>query len=414
MMRLGFALVFLSLTGALRAAPEGGRWVGTWVSAQQLTEPGNLPPAPGLAGCTLRQVIHPTLAGDRVRVTFSNVFGHRPLMIASAHLARSAGDSAIESGSDQPLTFAGAASVTIEAGASMISDAVPFKVDAGKNLAVTLYLQAAPADLTGHPGSRTTSFIQAGDAVAAPSLTDARRVDHWYLLGGVDVWTRKSAAAVVVMGDSITDGRGSTTNGNDRWPDDFARRLAGSPATANVAVLNQGIGGNRLLRDGLGPNVLARFDRDVLAPPGVRWLIVFEGVNDLGTAVGARAKHAPAASAADIIAALRQIVVRAHAHGLRVYGATITPFEGFTAYSTPESEADRQKVNQWIRTSGFLDAVIDFDAAVRDPNHPARLAAAFDCGDHLHPSVAGHSELGRAVDLALFGPTPGAAPALQP
>lgn len=381
---------------------DSGQWTTAWVSAQQLTEPGNLPPAPGLAGRTLRQIVRPTLSGTRVRVTFSNVFGDGPIKLAAAHLARSAGDSAIEAGSDVALMFDGAPSVTIEAGASRISDPVPFAVAARANLSITTYFDSVPTALTGHPGSRTTSFIQTGNAVSALSLTDPQRADHWYTLSGIDVWTEARARAIVVLGDSITDGRGSTTNKNDRWPDVLAARLADAPATANIAVLNQGIGGNRLLRDGLGPNTLARFDRDVLAPAGARWLIVLEGVNDIGTAVGARTHNQPAATAADIIGAFRQIIVRAHSHGIRVYGATIMPFEGFTMYSTTESEADRQAVNQWIRSSGEFDEVIDFDAATRDPSHPTRLAAAWDSGDHLHLSPAGYRAMADSIDLGLF------------
>jgi len=328
-------------------------------------------------------------------------------MIAAAHLADSAGGAAILPATDEALTFSGSASVTIEAGASVVSDEIPFKLAARSNLAVSIVLGNVPADLTGHPGSRTTSFILPGDAVAAADLPGAAHVDHWYLLSEIDVRTTQPAAAVVVLGDSITDGRGSTTNANDRWPDQLARRLAASPATANIAVLNAGLGGNRLLREGLGPSALARFDRDVLAPAGVKWLIVLEGVNDLGTAVGARAQHAPGASAGDVIAGLHQLIVRAHAHHIRVYGGTITPWTGFTMYHTPESEAERQAVNRWIRTGGEFDAVIDFETAMREPGEPVRLAAPFDCGDHLHPSPAGHAALAGAVDLRLLTLTPG-------
>jgi lysophospholipase L1-like esterase len=227
-------------------------------------------------------------------------------------------------------------------------------------------------------------------------------VDHWYFLNGIDVTAGESAAAVAVLGDSITDGRGSTTNGNDRWTDHLARRLAADKRTAGIAVLNQGIGGNRLLRDGLGQNALARLDRDVLAQTAVRYLVVLLGVNDIGTAVGARARGEPAATADDIVFACEQILARAHAHGIRVYGATILPFEGFAQYFTPEAEADRQKVNAWIRTSGRFDGVIDFDAAMRDPAQPSRLRAEADGGDHLHPGAAGYRIMGDAVDLALF------------
>lgn len=334
----------------------------------------------------------------------SNVFGDGPLVLAAIHVAQAAGESAIDPGTDTGVTFGGKETVTIPAGTSMISDEVSFAVGAQHDLAVSLDVKSAPTAITGHPGSRTTSYLQTGHAVSAPTLPEARRTDHWYLLGEVDVVASPATAAVVVIGDSITDGRGSTTNANNRWPDNLAHRLGGESAGRSVAVLNQGIGGNRLLGDGLGPSALARFDRDVLGPCGVRWLIVYEGINDIGSLARARAGHGATGSAEDIIAALRQIAWRAHAHGIRAYGATITPFAGFTMYFTPQSEADRQAVNAWIRTSADFDAVIDFDAAVRDATDPSRLDSACDCGDHLHLSVEGYVRLAAAIDLKLFAP----------
>lgn len=396
--RCGLLLVFAI---SLHAVPPAGRWTGTWVSAQQLTEPGNMPPAPGLEHATLRQVIQPALGGARLRVTFSNIYGHRPLVITSVHVAVAGEGGAIQPGTDRALAFHGAPGVTIQPGASMISEPLDFAVEPGRNLAVTAAFAEVPAEVTGHPGSRTTSYLQSGDAVAAEKMPAAARADHWYFLSYVDVWTEGPSSAIVVLGDSITDGRGSTTNHNDRWPNRLAQRLLANPRTAHIAVLNQGIGGNRLLRDGLGPNALARFDRDVLAPPGVRWLVVLEGINDLGTSAAARARGGPAESAADIIAALEQIAVRAHSHGLRTYACTIMPYEG-AAYFSPEGEADRQRINAWIRTSGVYDAVIDFDRVTRDPAHPTRLAPAVDGGDHLHPSAAGYQVMAAAVDLDLF------------
>ena len=287
-----------------------------------------------------------------------------------------------------------------------MSDPLDFDLRPLSDLAVTVYLRGAPADVTSHPGSRTTSYLQAGDAVSAADLATAVRVDHWYFLNGIDVLARRSAGAIVILGDSITDGHGSTTNGNDRWPDNLARRLQSAKALAEVAVLNDGIGGNRLLRDGLGPNALARVDRDVLVQPGVRWLIVLEGINDIGTRVSAKAKGESAATADDLIGAYEQIIARAHACDIRVYGATILPFEGAANYFTPDGEADRRKVNDWIRTSGRFDGVIDFDAVTRDPGRPSRLSPAVDGGDHLHPSPAGYRIMADAVDLALFAKPP--------
>ncbi len=388
-------------------APPVRRWVGTWASAQQVVEPGNLPPAPGFVDVTLRQIVRVSIGGTAVRVRLSNEFGRSALVVHGAFLARSAGGGAVEPGTSVPLRFSGQASVSIPEGAPMLSDPVEFPLAPASDVAVTIRLRGAPADVTGHPGSRTTSYLQAGDALTAASLPDAVRVDHWYFLSGIDVVTDE-AAAVAVVGDSITDGRGSTTNGQDRWPDQLARRLLANPSTAGVSVLNLGLGGNRLLRDGLGPNMLARLDRDVLARPGVRWLVVLAGINDIGTAAALRAKGEAAATADDVIGALAQLADRARAHGMRVYGATIMPFEGFTyaGYFTPEGEADRQRVNAWIRTSGRFDAVIDFDAATRDPESPTRLSAAVDGGDHLHPSAAGYRLMADAVDLALFQAPP--------
>jgi lysophospholipase L1-like esterase len=405
---LPWVLVAVLVTSG--AAPVGQRadratdaWIGTWAASQQLTEDANLPLPPGFADTTLRQIVHVSIGGSRLRVRFSNAFGKAPLTLRAARVARSIGGGAIRPDSDKALTFRGGATVTISEGALVLSDPLDFDVPPLSDLAVTIYVRGAPADVTGHPGSRTTSYLQGGDAVTAPELPAAARIDHWYFLSGVEVLAPASAGAIAILGDSITDGRGSTTNGNDRWPDILARRLQSRNGPPPVAVLNLGVGGNRLLRDGLGPNTLARLDRDVLAQPGVRWLVVLEGINDIGTGPGARAKGEAAATADDIIAAYEQIVERARAHGIRVYGATIMPFEGFTYanYFTPEGEADRRTINEWIRTSGRFDAVIDFDAATRDPDRPSRLSAGVDGGDHLHPSAAGYRI------IALFGGPPG-------
>jgi len=237
--------------------------------------------------------------------------------------------------------------------------------------------------------------------VSAADMPAAVRVDHWYFLNGVDVLAKHSAAAAVMLGDSITDGRNSTTNGNGRWPDDLARRLQAEKGTKDVAVLNEGIGGNRLLHDGLGPNALARLDRDVLAQSGVRWLMVLEGINDLGTRAGGQERNEQTATVQDIIAAYEQIILRAHVHNIRVYGATIMPCEG-SDYFNIDLEADRQSINNWIRTPGHFDVVIDLDAATRDPQKPSHLSAAADSGDHLHPADAGYRIMADAIDLKLF------------
>ena len=387
------ALELIALAGA-GARGDEGRWVGTWAASPQRTEPANMPPAPGLADATLRQVVHVSLGGRRLRVRFSNAFGAKPLTILSAQVATPAGGAAIRAESRKPLAFGGRSSVTIPPGAPVVSDPVDFDLAPLSDLAVTVRVKDPTDAVTGHPGARCTSFLQAGDAVAEPDLPRAARTPHWYYLCGVDVDAPDAAAAAVaVLGDSITDGRGSPTDGNGRWTDHLARRLHEGEGTARVGVLNQGLGGNRLLNDGLGPNALARLDRDVLAQPGVRWLIVLEGINDLGTR---------SATARDLIGAYEQIIRRAHARGIKVYGATILPCEG-SSYFNPELEAARQEVNAWVRRSGRFDAVIDFDAATRDPQKPSHLSAAADGGDHLHPGPEGYKIMAGVVDLELFG-----------
>lgn len=382
-------------------------WVTSWGASQQAPEPQNALPADDLHDATVRQIFHLSVGGAALRVHLSNAFGTEALHFTSVHIARpvSPASSAIDPATDRPLTFAGSADVTIPPGAEFVSDPIDFPVAPLSDVAVTYHPDAAPARETGHPGSRATTYFVHGDFVGAANLTDAKHVDHWYQVTEIDVEANAGAAAVVALGDSITDGHGATTNGNDRWTDVLAAELQSSPRTRDIGVSNQGIGGNHLLIDGLGPNALARFNRDVLAPAGVRWVIVFEGVNDLGGL--ARNGEVPEAEHAALVervlAAYQQIVARAHAHGLRVYGATITPYTGSGYYHPgPLSEADRLAVNKWIRAAGHFDAVIDFDAVVRDPEHPDRLLPAFDCGDHLHPSPAGYKAMGDAIPLNLF------------
>ncbi len=390
-----------------RPASATATWVASWGASQQIPEPQNALPPEDLTDATVRQIFHLSIGGPAVRVRLSNAFGTEALRITSAHIARpvSPASPAIDPASDRPLTFAGNPEAIIPPGAELISDPVEYSVAPLSDLAVTFHLQSPPARETGHPGSRATSYFVHGDMPAAATLTEPKHIDHWYQVSEIDVQAPLNAATVVALGDSITDGHGATTNGNDRWTDELAKALQSTPATRDVGVSNQGIGGNHLLTDGLGPNALARFDRDVLAPAGVRWVIVFEGVNDLG-GVARDGEVSPAEHAAlveRVLAAYQQIVMRAHAHGLRVFGATITPYTGSAYYHPgPLSEADRQAVNRWIRTPGNFDAVIDFDAVVRDPQHPDQLLPAYDCGDHLHPSPAGYKAMGDAIPLTLF------------
>ena len=406
---VGFVVV-ASCLGAQAGHSSAARanvWVASWGASQQVPEPQNALPPDDLRDATVRQIFHLSLGGSALRVHLSNAFGTEALHFTSVHIARplSPSSPAIEIASDRPLTFAGSNDVTVPPGAEFISDPLDYPVAPLSDLAVTFHIDAAPARETGHPGSRATSYYVHGDFVSAANLTEPKHVDHWYQVTEIDVQAAPGAATVVALGDSITDGHGATTNGNDRWTDVLAQRLQNAPATRSIGVSNQGIGGNHLLTDGLGPNVLARFDRDVLAPAGVRWVIVFEGVNDLGGLAREGEVSPPDHSAlvSRVLAAYGQIIERAHAHDLKIYGATITPYAGSGYYHPGAlSEADRQQVNQWIRAAEHFDAVIDFDSVVRDPAHPDRLLPAFDCGDHLHPSPAGYKAMGDAIPLALF------------
>lgn len=405
--------IWLALAGLAASAPArhlaaaSRVWVGAWASSQQIPEPRNALDPADLHDATLRQIVRLSIGGSRLRVRVSNAFGTAPLAIGAVHIARALapGSARIDATSDRGLTFSGRADIIVPAGADYFSDPIDYPTMAFSDIAITLYLPDAPAQQTGHPGSRTTSFYTHGNLVAAPDLADAKTIDHWYQLSGIDVTAPRGARAVVILGDSITDGRGSTTNGNDRWPDLLMRRLQAAPATRHVAVLNAGTGGNRLLLDGLGPSALARFDRDVIAQTGVKYAIMLEGVNDLGTLMqeGAASADDYAALVARVTGAYRQLALRAHAHGLRLYGATILPGGGMTTYVwTAQTEGARNAINHWIRTSGTFDAVIDFDAIMRDPAQPDRLRPDYDSGDHLHPSPAGYRAMAAAAPLSLF------------
>lgn len=401
-----------TVAGPARSAPH---WVDTWTSMPQLTEPGNMPPAPFtgeravLVDTTLRQTVRVSTGGERIRLRFSNAFGTTPLPLTAVTVALPlegrAGVSAVEPGTLREVTFAGRRTTTVPAGAQVVSDPLDFGLRPATNLTVTTYLSGGQTSLalTSHPGSRTTSYLRSGDGTGEQDLPGATPVNHWYLLSDVEVLSRPDARAVAVLGDSLSDGRGSTTNGNNRWPDQLLDRLRGLPGGGRIAVLNQAAGGNRVLNDGLGPNALARLDRDVLAHSGVSWLMVFEGVNDIGTAEATPAAQQRVTD--DLIAAYQQIVVRAHAQGIRVYGATLTPFRGNTPYDDPAGlrETTRQAVNAWIRTGGAFDAVVDFDRAVRDPADPGRLRADLHDGDWLHLNPEGYRTLAAAVPTRWFG-----------
>jgi lysophospholipase L1-like esterase len=392
----------------------GRRWVDGWVSTPQPTVPDHLPPPPftragrAFADTTLRQTVRASIGGPRLRLRVSNAFGATPLTITAVSVALPlggrAGVSAIRPETVRPVTFAGRPSVVVPDGAAVQSDPVDLDLPARANLTVSMHLadgQPATA-ITSHPGSRTTSYLLAGDHVADPDLPGAARTDHWYFLSGLRVLARATTTVAVMVGDSLTDGRGSTIDGNNRWPDRLLDRLQSHPDTSGVAVLNHGVGGTGLLDGGRGASAVDRLIRGVLARDALRWLVVFKGINDIGAT--AATGTAQRRVAADLIRAYDQIVAHVPRPDVRVYGATLLPFGGHAGYDDPRGfrELARQSVNEWIRTSGRFDDVVDFDLAVRDPDDPRRLAFAYDLGDHLHLNPLGYQALADAVPTRLF------------
>lgn len=440
---LAFAVLAVERPVLGQGAQRGQHWLGTWFASstarvdqpagQAQTAPASsngqalvIPPAvlavaPNqeltvggqsplhFNNQTLRQVAHITVGGSRLRVVLSNTFGTVPLTIGAAQVALRDKNAAIVPQSNRVLTFAGVARTTVPAGALLVSDPVDLVAPDFADVTIDLYLPddtaAMKSPITTHPASWQTNYVSPpgnyAGAVAMPvqTTTAYRRGDGlptatWFFLARIEVMAPQQAGAIVTLGDSITDGTASTTDANNRWPDHLARRLA--KAGLRMAVLNAGIGGNRVLSDGNGPGALARFDRDVIAQTGVTHVIVLEGINDIG-----QGRQSISPSAVDLIGAHRQMIERAHSRDIRIYGATLTPFEGAN-YWTPEGEAKRQALNEWIRTSKAYDAVFDFDAAVRDPNHPTKTLAQYDPGDHLHLNAAGYQAVANTIDLTLF------------
>lgn len=371
-------------------------WLGTWGTAPYVVDANNQPPAPGLANNTLRQNFKVSVGGSEVRMQFSNIYSNAPITLNSVHLAKHASAGAIQANTSIPLTFNGSASVTIPAGGSIYSDAASFSLAALETLSVSIHFGSVPSQLTGHAASRTTSYLQTGNAVSTADLSNATRFDRWYVIEGLEVRAPNTSGAVVVLGDSITDGRGSGTSEHNRWPDILAKRLQASPSHAHVTVINKGIGASCLITEGCpnGEPGIARFDRDVLAQEGVRWLILAIGINDID-ATGTDAK------ADNIINGYNILINRAHARGIKVFGATLTPING-SFYDSQGSENARSKVNNWVRTSGQFDGVIDMEAAISNDGNPPRIPDQWHDGDLLHPNVEGYNRMGNQVDLDLF------------
>lgn len=389
------SLLFACLLTAGIALAKG-HWVGTWGTAPQLVERHNNPPAPGLTNNSLRQIVQVSIGGKKVRLKLTNEFSKEPTEIKAIELsiAKTSGSSCdIDEASTVSLTFNGKQSVTIPAGGMIVSDAVKFPIGNRENVAITIHYGQTSPSVSGHPGSRTTSYLKEGNTT---DFTGAIRTDHWYNIQTLEVEASKKAGAVVILGNSITDGRGSTTNEQNRWADVFSRRLLQNKATKQVGVLNMGIGGNCVLRGGLGPTGKDRYHRDLFGQEGVKWIILFEAVNDLGSSWNG------VQTAERIIDVYKEIIDEAHQKGIRVYGATITPFKGNNYYSA-DHEKGRSTLNEWIRTTNQLDGIIDFDKAVRNPQDLEAMQKEFLFeNDWLHFNAKGYETMGSSIDLNLF------------
>jgi len=396
---------FVAALGLATAAHGQTKWVASWATSPQEDADGTAVKPEELRAGTLRQIVHLSLGGKQLRLHLSNRYGTEAVHFTSVHMAKAvgAGSAKIVTSSVKEVLFSGKPDVTVPEGADYVSDVIDFPAAALSDVAITLRMDSTAKEITGHPGSRANSFLANGSAVTPEDFPDAKKIARWYFIAGIDVVAPPDAFAIVALGDSITDGHGATTDGNNRWPDVLAKRLQASVATRRIGVVNQGIGGNRLLIDGIATNTLARFDHDVLAQAGVRWVIVLEGINDLGmlTHEGEVSEAEHQAEVRRVIGAYEQIVARAHAQGIKVIGGTLTPFVGSAFYHPDEkNEADRQAVNQWIRA--HFDGVIDFDKVVRDPAHPELMLPEFDSGDHLHPGPAGFAAMADAIPVSLF------------
>ena len=418
-----YCLMALLSALAMAQHPGGTRWIGTWATAPQAPQPGRVQ---SFHNQTLRLIVHTSAGGKKVRIKISNTFGDQPLLIGSAHIARRTQEAEIDPASDRTLKFHGKSSTTIPPRSMVVSDPAAFDVPALSDLAVSLFLPANTAAKTAHVLAKQTNYVstETGDSSAAVKFPVAKKIRGWPILTGVDVETSSRGAAIVAFGSSLTDGDGTDTDSNGRWPDVLAQRLQkNAGGTMELGVLNEGIIGNRLLNDSpvdavggrfgpvLGQSGLKRFDRDVLEQSSVKYVVLGLGINDIAFP-GSLTPASESIRAENIIAGYRQLIKRAHQRGVRIIGTTNPPFEnGFLdlgpevariTFYTPEKENVRQKINAWILSSGEFDGVVDLDAVVRDPSHPAQLLPAYDSGDHLHPNNAGSRAEAEAFPLALF------------
>jgi len=402
--------IFLLLSAdALFGFGAASHWVATWGASPAPPLPADQMTTAHLefSDQTLREIVHLSIGGDTVRVRLSNLFGKQSVEIGAVHLGVRGKGSEIADESDHPLTFGGRPAVTIPPNAIVFSDAVKLSVRPDSDLAISIYVPHSALGGGVHYAAEQTSYLGKGNQVSAPSFPDPLAITSWIFLAGVDVEAPQRAAALVAFGDSITDGARSTPDTNRRWPNMLAARLL-ARKRHQIGVVDAGIGGNRILHDAqsniaFGVNALARFDRDALDQPGVKYVVVMEGINDLGHA-GSSAPASEKVSADDLIAGMQQLIEKAHDRGVKIYGATLTPFEGtvFVGYFSAEKELKRKALNEWIRTGKAFDGVIDFDKAVRDPDHPDRILPAYDSGDHLHPSDTGYQAMADSINLKLF------------
>jgi lysophospholipase L1-like esterase len=400
-------LLIVAATAALLPAQD--HWVATWGTAELLSHPPAPPPAAnakngqsinshGFDNQTVRMIARVSMPGKRLRVKLENAFGSAPVKIGAAHVALREKDSAIVTSSDRALAFNGQPGITIGPGAVIVSDPVDLDVPALADLAVSLYFPGETGPPTIHSTGLHNAYTVEGDATAKASLEGGHTTQSYYYLAAIDVMAPANAFAIVPYGDSITDGARSSNESNHSWPALLAARLAARKDTSHIGVANMGIGGNRVLRDGSGVSAVARFDRDVLSQSGVKWVMLLEGINDIGREAS---QPAETVEASDVIGGYKQIIDQAHTHGLKIAGCTLTPYGG-AGYQRDHGEAVREAVNQWIRTSGAFDAVVDFEKATQDSADPKKIRADFDPGDHLHPNDAGYQSMADAIDLAIF------------